>query len=213
MASATGPLRACSSCGLIQRLPGLGKGQAALCVRCGAAFRRSENARRSISRTAAAATGALVLFFPAVLLPIIEIEQLGHRHASSLLVGIVELLAKGNWLVGGVVLVFSILFPLAKLLLLLELSFLEFFQRRHKAVTFRLVEHVGKWSMMDVLLLALLVMVVKLGSLVSFAFGPAVIAFILCVVLSMTASLSFDPHAIWEIGDDEPARGGEAKPA
>ncbi len=52
--------------------------------------------------------------------------------------------------------------------------------------------------MMDVMLLAFLVMLVKLGNLVEFEFGPAVIAFILCVVMSMVASLSFDPHSIWE---------------
>jgi paraquat-inducible protein A len=52
--------------------------------------------------------------------------------------------------------------------------------------------------MMDVMLLAFLVMLVKLGNLVEFHFGPAVIAFVLCVALSMLASLSFDPHTIWE---------------
>ena len=48
------------------------------------------------------------------------------------------------------------------------------------------------------LLLAFLVMLVKLGSLVEFHLGSAVIAFVACVVLSMLASLCFDPHAIWE---------------
>jgi paraquat-inducible protein A len=56
----------------------------------------------------------------------------------------------------------------------------------------------GRWSMMDVLLLAFLVMLVKLGSLVEFHFGPAVVAFVMCVGLSMLASLCFDPHAIWD---------------
>lgn len=62
----------------------------------------------------------------------------------------------------------------------------------------RLMEQLGKWSMMDVMLLAFLVMLVKLGNLVTFEFGPAVIAFVACVSMSMLASLSFDPHAIWE---------------
>ena len=62
----------------------------------------------------------------------------------------------------------------------------------------RIMEHVGRWSMMDVLLLAFMVMLIKLGSLVEFHFGPAVLAFILCVSLSMLSSILFDPHAIWE---------------
>ena len=146
----------------------------------------------------AAAVGAFVLFWPAVLCPILQIEKLGHQQTSSILSGTLELLMHGNWLVGGVVLLFSIVFPLTKIVLLLELSLLEFLHRRHKAATLRIMEHVGKWSMMDVMLLAFLVMLVKLGNLVEFQFGPAVIAFIACVTMSMVASLSFDPHAIWE---------------
>ena len=146
----------------------------------------------------ALALAALILFWPAVLLPIIEVERLGHRHASSLLFGTLEMLRQGSWFVGSIVLVFSIVFPLAKLVLLLELCLLGVLHRRHKATTYRLVESMGRWSMMDVLLLAFLVMLVKLGSLVEFHFGPAVVAFVLCVVLSMLASLCFDPHTIWE---------------
>jgi paraquat-inducible protein A len=133
-----------------------------------------------------------------VLCPILEIEKLGVRQQSSVLGGIIDLLKHGSWFVGGVILLFSIVFPLTKILLLLELSLLEFLHRRHKARTLRLMEHVGKWSMMDVMLLALLVMLVKLGNLVEFHFGPAVLAFVLCVAMSMVASLTFDPHAIWD---------------
>ena len=93
---------------------------------------------------------------------------------------------------------FSVIFPLTKIVLLLEVSLLELLHKRHKALTLRIMEHVGKWSMMDVMLLAFLVMLVKLGNLVEFHFGPAVIAFVCCVAMSMVASLSFDPHAIWE---------------
>ena len=99
---------------------------------------------------------------------------------------------------GLVVLLFSIVFPLIKIVMLLELSLLGMMNRRHKAWTYRVMEFAGKWSMMDVMLLAFMVMLVKLGALVEFHFGPAVFAFVLCVAMSMLASLSFDPHAIWE---------------
>jgi paraquat-inducible protein A len=144
------------------------------------------------------ALGALVLYWPAILLPILKIERLGHRHESSVLSGTFELLAHGNWFVGMVVLLFSVVFPLVKVLLLLELSLSNLMHRRHKALTYRIMEFAGKWSMLDVMLLALLVMLVKLGNLVEIHFGPAVIAFVLCVALSMLASMAFDPHAIWE---------------
>ena len=141
---------------------------------------------------------AFVLFWPAILCPILQIEKLGHEHQSSILGGTIELLSHGSIFVGLVVLFFSVIFPLTKIVLLLELSLLELLHKRHKALTLRIMEHVGKWSMMDVMLLAFLVMLVKLGNLVEFHFGPAVIAFVCCVAMSMVASLSFDPHAIWE---------------
>ncbi len=133
-----------------------------------------------------------------MLLPILTVERLGHRHQSSVLMGAVELLVHGSWFVGGVVLLFSVVFPLLKILLLLDLSLLGILHRRHRALTYRVMEYAGKWSMMDVMLLAFLVMLVKLGDLVEFQFGPAIIAFVLCVALSILASISFDPHTIWE---------------
>lgn len=190
--------RACHCCGLIQTLPVLKPGQKSVCCRCEAGISVPGCRTRSASRTAAAALAAFILFWPAVLTPILRIEKLGQQQQSSVLGGILELLSHGSWFVGGVVLVFSVIFPLTKIILLLELSLLEFLHRRHKATTLRIMEHVGKWSMMDVMLLAFLVMIVKLGNLVEFQFGPAVGAFVACVTMSMIASLSFDPHAIWE---------------
>ncbi|MCP4175848.1 MAG: paraquat-inducible protein A [Fuerstiella sp.] len=190
--------RACHCCGLIHRLPSLMPGQQAVCTRCGTGISVPGCRRVSASRTAAAAFAALVLFWPAILCPILQIEKLGHQQQSSILSGTVELLCHGNWLVGGIVLLFSVVFPLTKIMLLLELSLLEVLHRRHKALTLRIMEHVGKWSMMDVMLLAFLVMLVKLGNLVEFHLGPAVVAFIACVAMSMIASLTFDPHAIFE---------------
>lgn len=190
--------RACHCCGLIHQLPGLTSSERAVCTRCRTTIFPSGNSLRSASRTAAAAVAAFVLFWPAVLLPILRIERLGQQSQQSIVSGIVELFQHGSYFVGAVVLFFSILFPLAKIVLLIELSWLEILHRRHKATTLRLMEHLGKWSMMDVMLLAFLVMLVKLGNLVEFELGPAVAAFVLCVAMSMVASLSFDPHAIWE---------------
>ena len=188
-------LKACHCCGQIHRLPVLAHDQSAVCTRCGAGIASLPGL--SASRTAAAAAAALLLFWPAILLPILRIEKFGHHSQSSLLTGTIELLREGSWFVGGVVLLFSMVFPLVKMLLLLELSLLGLLHRQHKARTYRIMEFAGKWSMMDVLLLALLVMLIKIGDLVNFRFGPAVIAFTLCVIASMVASIRFNPHAIW----------------
>jgi paraquat-inducible protein A len=189
---------------MIHQLPLLQEGQSASCTRCLSTIAiAGEPSSRSANRTAAAAVAAFILFWPAILLPILEVERLGQHSQQSLLSGIVDLLRHGNYFVGIIVLLFSIVFPLSKLLLLIELSWIEILHRRHRAISLRLMEHFGKWSMMDVMLLAFLVMLVKLGSLVSFHLGPAVIAFVLCVTMSMIASLSFDPHSIWDSVGDE----------
>lgn len=190
--------RACHCCGLIHELPELGERERAVCTRCQTTIYVEGSSVRSASRTAAAAVAAFVLFWPAVLLPILKIQRLGQESQQSILGGTIELIHHGSYFVGAVVFLFSIVFPLTKIVLLIELSWLEILHRRHKATTLRLMEHLGKWSMMDVMLLAFLVMLVKLGNLVEFEFGPAVIAFIMCVAMSMVASLSFDPHSIWE---------------
>ena len=190
--------RACHCCGLVHRLPELRHGKMAVCSRCETTIYRVRPDGRRTLPTAAAALGAFILYWPAILLPILDIERLGHHHESSIVTGTIQLLSEGSWFVGIVVLLFSIVFPLCKILMLLELSVLGLFHRKHRALTYRLMESAGKWSMMDVLLLAFLVMLVKVGSLVQFRIGPAVFAFVLCVAMSMLASLMFDPHGIWE---------------
>lgn len=194
-------LQACHCCGQIHRVPALTPSQVASCVRCGARFTNPHEADRTATQTAAAALGAFILFWPAVFLPILEIERLGQRHESSLIAGVFDMLHHKEWFVGTVVFLFSVVFPLIKIVLLMELSWLRLMHHRHRAFTYRLMENTGRWSMMDVMLLAFLVMLVKLGGLVTFHIGPAVLAFAGCVMLSLVASVCFNPHQIWEDGE------------
>lgn len=189
--------KSCHCCGLIHAIPDLSSGQWAECTRCHSTITRPGAGDTSSARTAAAALGAFFLFWPAILLPILQVERLGHRSASSVLTGTLELISHGSWFIGGVVLLFSVVFPLAKIVLLLELSLVNLLHQKHRSLTYHIMEYAGKWSMMDVMLLAFLVMLIKLGNLVHFEFGPAVIAFVLCVAMSLFASMSFDPHTIW----------------
>ena len=140
---------------------------------------------------------ALILYFPAVLLPILRIDQFGASRENSLLGGTFELLRHGSWFVGGVVLVFSIVLPMLKIVGLLELTAWQLTHRTSRAWVYHFVELAGRWGMLDVLLLALLVMAVKVGELVEFSFGPGVFAFAACVLCNMLASLLFDPAAMW----------------
>jgi paraquat-inducible protein A len=148
--------------------------------------------------SASLAISALLLYVPATTLPMLRIEQLGHRHEDSLLSGVAALFAQDYWLVGTVVLLFSVILPPLKLAALLVLASAPATSAdRLRAALFRAVESLGRWGMLDVMLVAILVAYVKLGDLVSIEAGPGLLAFTLLVLLSLLASMSFNPHMMW----------------
>jgi paraquat-inducible protein A len=134
---------------------------------------------------------------PAGSLPLIEIEQFGHSSRSSVLQGVTALLSAGQLVVGIIVLLCSVILPLGKLTALLVLS-TGALGHRHRALTYRLVDWTGRWGMLDVLLVAILVAVLKLGDLMAVSVGPGLLAFTACVTLSLFAAASFDPHSLWD---------------
>ena len=195
---AANALRACPTCGLVHRVPVVARGCDAACTRCDSVIRHGVHPR-ALSRTGAFATAALALYPLALFLPVMTLERLGHESVTSVWGGMVKLLAEGHLGVGIAVLAFSVVAPVAKLVALAVLCLGgRVVGREHRAATYHFVEFVGRWGMVDVLLVALLVAAVKLGDLVEVTPGPGVIAFGAVVVLSMLASMSFDPHAIWE---------------
>ncbi len=194
-------MKSCRCCGLIQRVPPVPRGAAAACRRCATRLPVGSAESTGNSLASAIALSALILFLPAITLPFLRIEQLGHTRENSLLGGVVALLAHDEWLVGLTVLSFSIVVPPAKLLALLVLGATPGRLRsRVRAGTLRAVEHLGRWGMLDVLLVSVLLAFVKLGDLVDFGAGPGVYAFGLFVLLSLLAAYFFDPHALWDEG-------------
>ena len=198
VAADTLPLRSCPHCGLIQKVPPVSPGRRACCFRCDGGLGTGPRRWISNSRTAAIATAALVLFPLAVTLPMIRIEKFGHTHESGLIEGVTVLLSRGELVVGLVVLTCSVILPVLKLVAMLVLSSGRFLRLRHRALTYRLVEWAGRWGMLDVLLVAILVAVLKLGDMVEVSVGPGLLAFTTCVGLSLVAAALFDPHSLWE---------------
>ncbi len=190
-------LQSCPHCGLVQVVPSVPAGTRAYCSRCAGSMR--ERTRRAVanSRTAAIAAAALILYPFAVSLPLIEIEQFGHTQASSVLQGVTALLSHGHLAVGVIVLLCSVILPLTKLGALLVLS-TGVLGTRHQVLTYRLVEWTGRWGMLDVLLVAILVAALKIGDIMKVSIGPGLGAFTTCVALSLLAAATFDPHALWD---------------
>jgi paraquat-inducible protein A len=194
-----GSLKGCSSCGLVQRLPELAGGSLAKCVRCGTTLVRP-GARRGHNRRAfAAALAGLILYPLAIGLPIMSLERFGYRHEASIWSGSLELLSGGHLLVGLIVFLASVVIPLCKLIGVLAITGLRRgMGTRTRARTYRVIELAGRWGMLDVLLISVVVAWVKVRDLVEVEPGPGISAFTACVLLSLLAAAWFDPHALWE---------------
>lgn len=151
----------------------------------------------------ALALGALVLYPGALALPMLRIERFGHDHETTIWGGVVSLVRDGHLWVGLLVFACSVVAPVVKLITILALSWraggaiacvsAQTRRRAHAAV-----ELIGRWGMLDVMLVAVLVAAVKLGDLMSVRAGPGVALYAGMVVLSLLASWVFDPRAIRE---------------
>lgn len=209
-----GAVRTCPCCGLVQVVPEVPAGMRARCGRCGTTFRERGAMLRGNTWTAAIALTALILYPMAVTMPMLRVERLGHATESSIIDGTITLLTSGHVFVGLVVLLCSIVLPPGKLVALFVLSTGGGnLHTRHRAITYQLVEFTGRWGMLDVLLVAILVATLKLGDLVDVAAGSAAFMFTGCVLLSLIATATFNPRALWPSGDeplplpDEPCLG------
>ncbi len=190
-------LEGCATCGLVQRVPNLGPRQRARCARCG--VRLGGRPGRRNHWAAATAVSALMLFPFAITLPLLEISRFGAHQEASVWSGSVALLQEGALLAGAAVFLCSVLAPPLKLVGLLLLCRPP--ERLSSAARARLLvglEWAGRWGMLDVLLVAVLVAGLKLGDIVSVRPGPGAVAFTLVVVASLAAAALFDPRALFE---------------
>lgn len=204
-------LRGCPACQLVQSVPALAPAEVARCARCDARLGDGRALGGRNARAWHAALAALVLYPVAVSLPILRIERLGHVHESSVLSGSLGLVQEGKLALGLLVFACSIVVPLAKLAtLVVLLARPHALAASHRGRAWHALELTGRWGMLDVLLVSILVAWLELGSLVVVEPGPAAFAFGGCVVLSLLASAWFDPHALWR---NEPAPGREGAAA
>lgn len=174
------------------------------CPRCGATVHRRKP--DSLVRTTAYLIAAAICYIPANLYPIMTSSSLGQTQSDTILSGVMYLLFHGMWPLAFVVFVASIVVPLMKLFVLsgLVISVHRGSQWRPKdrARIYRAVEAVGRWSMVDVYVVTILVALVHLGALASVEAELGAFFFGAVVVLTILASESFDPRLIWDRLDD-----------
>jgi len=186
----------CHTCGLVVKM----RQQKGRCPRCGSHLHtRKPN---SLQRTWAILMAAIILYIPANTLPIMTVNYLGSGNPDTILSGVVYLLLHGMWPLALVIFIASVLVPFLKLatlvFLLVSLHRPNLKKPMEKIRLYRLIEVVGKWSMVDVFVIALLTAVVQLGEIASIQAGMGAAAFSAVVVLSMIAAMTFEPKLIWD---------------
>ena len=155
----------------------------------------------SLERTVALTLGATLLYFPANLLPVLRIQSsLKGEQQNTILSGVAQFWHDGDYPVALIIFTASVVIPLLKVLSIIALCVAVRSGRSPQAMTrlYRATEYVGRWSMVDVFVVAILVGVVQLGSVLQIEPGSGAFAFAGVVVLTMLAAHSFDPRLIWD---------------
>jgi paraquat-inducible protein A len=191
-------LLVCHDCGLLSRPAA--HSHEGRCPRCGSHLHfRKPN---SIARTWAFVIAAVVLYIPANMLPVMDTSSLFGAQTDTILSGVVYLWISGSWPLAIIVFIASIAVPMLKIIALIFLvasaQFRSTWLLRRRTGIYRLVELVGRWSMLDIYVITILVALVQFNALATIKAGPGAIAFGAVVVLTMFAAMSFDPRLIWD---------------
>jgi paraquat-inducible protein A len=173
------------------------------CPRCGEALHlRKAN---SLQRTLALLVTACVLYIPANMLPIMITDQFGNSTDSTILGGVVMLIDMGSAPIAAIIFIASVMVPLGKLIALFYVCWSVSAGRttdpRQRTVLYRAAELIGKWSMVDVFVVSILVALVHLTGLLVILPGAAAVAFAGVVIVTIVAAESFDPRMIWDQQD------------
>jgi paraquat-inducible protein A len=190
-------LLVCLDCRLTVRDVKLPRSQ---CPRCNAPL----NARKphSLARTAALLVAAAALYVPANILPVMDTRTLFDNESDTIMSGVLVLLHSGSWPIAMLVFIASIVVPLLKILALAILLYSAWRRsprgRLQRSQLFRMVEFIGRWSMLDIYAIALLATLVQVQSFASIIVGWGAWAFGAVVVLTLLASRSFDERLLWD---------------
>jgi len=193
----------CHACGMVSRPAPLAG--VARCLRCNA--RLHPRISNSASRCWAFLIAGYILYLPANLLPIMYTGTLSGIRRDTIMSGIVYLWESGSWGIAVIVFIASIMVPLLKLgaltFLLISVRGRSPWPQRERTMLYRLLKLVGRWSMLDIFVAAILSKLVQFRFLATVEVGPAALPFGAVVVLTMIAVMQFDPRLIWDSKQQE----------
>ncbi len=202
--AASAGLVACDTCELLCRVPQTATARHYFCPCCGARLHRRYPG--SLQKTWALLIAAMLLYIPANTLPVMSVVYLGQGEPATILGGVMQLIQEGMWPLALIVFVASIFVPLLKMVVLLWLLVSvhrhSSFRPVERTRFYRVTEFIGRWSMVDIFVIAILVALVKFGALANVEPGAGSVSFAAVVVLTMFAAHTFDPRLIWDCADD-----------
>ena len=163
----------------------------------------------SVRRTWAFVIAACILYLPANLLPVMITSSFpGEEHHDTIMSGIIYFWVSGSWVLATIIFIASFAVPLFKLavmiLLLITVQRRIRWQLRQRAKLYRVVELIGRWSMLDVFVVSLVAGLVQIPGFVEVHPGSGIAAFAAVVILTMLASRSFDPRLLWDACEQDP---------
>lgn len=190
--AAAAGLALCHSCGRVDPI------ELERCPRCQARLHLRNP--ESLQRTFALTFAAMILYLPANLLPMLRVESIKGTQENTIVGGVIQFWQDKDYPVAIIIFTASVLIPVLKIISIFLLCFAARTGWSPRAMTrlYRVTEFVGRWSMVDVFVVAILVAVVQLGSAMSIHAGAAAVSFATVVILTMLAALTFDPRLIWD---------------
>lgn len=200
MTAAQAALMNCTTCLLVSRIPRRPTNRDAICPRCGG--RLSHRKPNSLTRTWALIVAAYILYIPANVYPVMTVISFGKGEPDTILSGVQSLIAGGWWPLAVLVFFASIIVPLIKLFgltyLLASVQYKWKWRPKQRTRLYRITEAVGRWSMIDIFMISILVALVRLEAIATVEPGAGATSFAAVVVLTMFAAMSFDPRLIWD---------------
>ena len=191
----------CHDCGLLVGPPAASVPDTDRCPRCNAALHMRKP--DSLNRTWALVICAAIFLLPANILPIMRMDFLGAPTDSTILDGIIYFFRAGEYGIGAIIFIASVLVPLFKVvgivIILLSIRFRRERWLENKTAMFHFIEFIGRWSFLDIFVIALLGTLVRFGALTTIEAAPAVPYFTAAVFTTMLAATTFDTRILWDV--------------
>jgi len=191
-------LKACTTCAKVWPADHM------YCERCGSAL--IDRDARGLQSVWAFWLAGLICYVPANLYPMLRTQTLFTHEESTIVGGAAELAAHGAFGIAAIIIAASVLIPVGKFLaiafLALNLRDKKRMSQHRRHQLYEVVEFVGRWSMVDVFVVAILSSLIQLHDVASINPGPAAMAFALSVIFTMLAAQSFDSRLIWDREDE-----------